>query len=119
LTKPLRLQEIFPTPTAIRLLDLLLQNPQRPWTQRALAKALPADPASIRTAIQHLQTIDLVEVHTPTRVGPMKAISLRLDAPLGAALLAFHQALKLHSKTAILRVCIAGLGSAQNVFNLL
>jgi hypothetical protein len=32
-------------------------------------------------------------VFTPARVGPMKAISLRLDTPLGAALLTFHQAL--------------------------
>jgi hypothetical protein len=101
MTKPLTLQEIFPTPTAIRLLDLILQKPETPWTQGALAKALAADPGSIRTAIQHLQTIGLVEVHTPTRVGPMKAITLRLDTPLGAALLAFHQALAPHENTAL------------------
>jgi wyosine [tRNA(Phe)-imidazoG37] synthetase (radical SAM superfamily) len=93
LTKPLRLQEIFATPTTIRLLDLMLQNPGRPWTQGALVEALPADPHTIRNTIQHLQALGLVEVHTPMRVGPMKAISLRLDTPLGAALLTFHQAL--------------------------
>jgi wyosine [tRNA(Phe)-imidazoG37] synthetase (radical SAM superfamily) len=94
LNKALRLQEIFPTPTTIRLLDLLLQNPERAWTQRVLANALPADPASIRTAIQHLQALGLVEVFTPTRVGPMKAVTLRTNTPSGAALQAFHQSLQ-------------------------
>jgi DNA-binding IclR family transcriptional regulator len=93
LNKALRLQEIFPTPTAIRLLDFLLQNPERPLTQRALAKALDADPASTRTALRHLQALGLVEVFTPTRVGPMKAVTLRTDTPLGAALLDFYKRL--------------------------
>jgi hypothetical protein len=101
LTKPLRLQEIFPTPTTIRLLDLLLEKPERPWSQGALVEALPADPASIRTAIQHLQTICLVEVHAPARVGPMKAITLRTDTLLGAALSVFHKALASDENTAL------------------
>jgi hypothetical protein len=101
MTKPLRLQEIFPTPTTIRLLDLLLEKPERPWSQGALVEALPADPHTIRNTIQHLQALGLVEVFTPARVGPMKAISLRLDTPLGAALMAFHQTLAPHESTAL------------------
>ena len=51
------------------------------------------DPATVRTAIRHLQAVGLVEVYAPPGVGPMKAVTLRLDTPLGAALLDFYKQL--------------------------
>jgi len=91
--KGLRLEDIFPTPATIRLLDFLLERPETPWSQGTLVSALHMDPATVRTALRRLQALGLVEVFTPPGVGPMKAISLRTDTPLGAALLVFHQSL--------------------------
>jgi Mn-dependent DtxR family transcriptional regulator len=72
----------------------MLQKPEAPWTQSTLVSALHMDPATVRTALRHLQGSGLIEVFTPAAVGPLRAITFRGDTALGAALLRFHQSLR-------------------------
>jgi len=76
LNQRVKLEEIFASPVTIRLLDTLLEKPQAVWTQSALVDALDADPASIRTALRHLEGVGVVEVYVDPAMGFMKAISL-------------------------------------------
>ena len=89
-----KLEDIFATPVTIRLLDVLLEKPEAVWTQSALVQALDADPATIRTALRHLESIGVVEVYVDPAMGFMKTISLRVDTVIPEALLTFYQRLQ-------------------------
>jgi len=93
LNRRVKLEDIFASPVTIRLLDVLLDKPEAVWTQSALVDALGADPASIRTALRHLEGVGIVEVYVDPSMGFMKTISLRADTVIGEALLTFHQLL--------------------------
>ena len=90
----MRLQDIFKTPTAGRLLDLLLMNPTTCYSQGDLKRRLNVAPITMRRAIARLQRLGLVAVDVnPVGVG-IKAVTFNGDSKAGRALLKLHRTLR-------------------------
>ena len=90
----MRLRDLFKTPTTLRILDVLLEDPgMKPHTLSSLAKAAGASRLSTRGALKHLEPLGLISVDRRFLPYRMRLISLRTDTPLGVALLDFYKRL--------------------------
>lgn len=87
----MRLQDIFKTPSMVKVLDLLLAKPSATYLQSDITGRLGIDKATMRRAIEHLQKLGLVEVDmNPAGVG-IKAITFNDETDQGKAFLAFYR----------------------------
>jgi len=97
----MKIAELFPTPTSVRLLDLLLKHPRGVASQNILADQLGVAPITLRRTLKRLEALGLVKVDlNPTGVG-IKAITFNNETEQGKALLTFHRriaALQLEDK---------------------
>jgi len=90
----MKLAQIFPTGTSLRLLDLLLERPGSVASQNILAKQLDVAPITLRRTLKRLETLGLVRVDlNPGDVG-IKAITFNGDSHAGRALLNLHRTLR-------------------------
>jgi DNA-binding IclR family transcriptional regulator len=89
----MRLEDIFRTPTAARLLDLLLAKPGATYLQSHITGRLGIEKATLRVTIARLQRLGLVAVDVPGGIG-IKAIEFNDETKQGKALLKLHRTLR-------------------------
>lgn len=93
----MKLRELLPTPTALRLVDFLLEHPHGTYMQGILVHKLDVTPATVRRALEHLAAVGVIHVHHPET--GMKAVSLNLVDEPGRALLSLHKRLRKNRRT--------------------
>jgi DNA-binding IclR family transcriptional regulator len=97
----MKIAELFPTRTSVRLLDLLLKHPRGVAIQNILADQLGVAPITLRRTLKRLEALGLVKVDlNPIDVG-IKAVTFNDETKQGQAVLAFHRriiALQVESK---------------------
>jgi DNA-binding Lrp family transcriptional regulator len=87
----MKIAELLPTPTSIRLLDLLLKHPRGVASQNILADQLAVAPITLRRTLKRLEKLGLVQVDlNPTGVG-INAVTFNAESQQGKAVLAFHR----------------------------
>ena len=95
-----RLQDVFKFPTAARLLDLLLANPGRYYSQGILKHTLNVDSATMRRAVARLERLGFVAVDVNPAGFGIKVIRLN-ETEQGKVFLDLYRritALRLESK---------------------
>jgi DNA-binding IclR family transcriptional regulator len=87
----MKIAELFPTRTSVRLLDLLLKHPRGVASQNILADQLGVAPITLRRTLKRLEALGLVKVDlNPVGVG-IKAITFNDETEQGKALLGFRK----------------------------
>jgi predicted ArsR family transcriptional regulator len=87
----MKIADLLPTRTSIRLLDLLLEHPHGVASQNILAMELGVAPITLRRTLKRLETLGLVEVDlNPSGVG-IKAVTFNAESKQGKAVSAFHR----------------------------
>jgi DNA-binding IclR family transcriptional regulator len=90
----MKLTELFPTRTSLRLLDLLLKHPRGVASQNILADQLGVAPITLRRTLKRLEALGLVNVDVnPVGVG-IKAVTFNRDSKAGRALVKLHRAVR-------------------------
>ena len=87
----MRLQDIFKTPSMVKVLDLLLAKPSATYLQSDITGRLGIDKATMRRAIGRLRRLGLVEVHVNPAGVHLNAIMFNDETEQGQALLAFYR----------------------------
>jgi DNA-binding MarR family transcriptional regulator len=87
----MRLQDIFKTPSMVKVLDLLLAKPSATYLQSDITGRLGIDKATMRRAIAHLQRLGLVEVDVNPAGVHLNAIMFNDETEQGKALLVFYR----------------------------
>jgi DNA-binding IclR family transcriptional regulator len=94
-----KIADLFPTRTSIRLLDLLLAYPSLIASQNVLGKQLGVAPITVRRTLKRLERIGLVQVDL-TDIG-VKAVGFNSETETGKAVSALYRrigALRLENK---------------------
>jgi DNA-binding IclR family transcriptional regulator len=87
----MKIAELFPTRTSVRLLDLLLNHPRGVASQNILADQLGVAPITLHRTLKRLEALGLVKVDlNPIDVG-IKAVTFNDETEQGQAVLAFYQ----------------------------
>jgi DNA-binding IclR family transcriptional regulator len=90
----MKIEDLFPTRTSLRLLDLLLKHPRGVASQGILANQLGVAPITLRRTLKRLEAVGLVEVDVnPVGVG-IKAVTFNGDGDAGRALLSLHRRIR-------------------------
>jgi DNA-binding Lrp family transcriptional regulator len=97
----MKIAELLPTRTSIRLLDLLLKRPRYIASQNILADQLGVAPITLRRTLKRLEALGLVQVDlNPSGVG-IKAVTFNAETDTGKAVSALYRriaALRLENK---------------------
>lgn len=89
----MKIADLLPTRTSIRLLDLLLEHPSGIASQNMLAKELDVAPITLRRTLKRLERLGLVELAVdPAGVG-IKAITFNPESAEGKAVSAFYRSI--------------------------
>jgi len=87
----MKIAELFPTRTSVRLLDLLLKHPRGVASQNILANQLSVAPITLRRTLKRLRALGLVNVDlNPTGVG-IHAVTFNAESEQGKAVLSLHR----------------------------
>ena len=90
----MKIADLFPTRTSLRLLDLLLKHPNYVASQGILADQLGVAPITLRRTLKRLEALGLVKVDAnPAGVG-IKAVTFNGDTDAGRALLSLHRKIR-------------------------
>jgi len=87
----MRLQDIFKTPSMVKVLDLLLAKRNATYLQSDITGRLGIDKATMRRAIARLQRLGLVAVDVNPAGVHLNAIMFNDETEQGKALLAFYR----------------------------
>jgi predicted ArsR family transcriptional regulator len=97
----MKIADLLPTRTSIRLVDLLLEHPHGIASQNMLAKQLGVAPITLRRTLKRLEALGLVQVDlNPSGVG-IKAVTFNAETEQGKAVSALSRriaALRLENK---------------------
>jgi predicted ArsR family transcriptional regulator len=81
----MRLQDVFKTPSMVKVLDLLLAKPSATYLQSDITGRLGIDKATMRRAIERLQALDLINIDVDPAGVHIKAITFNGDSKAGRA----------------------------------
>ena len=87
----MRLQDIFKTPSMVKVLDLVLAKPSATYLQSHITGRLGIDKATMRRTIARLQRLGLVEVDVNPAGVHLNAIMFNDETEQGKALLVFYR----------------------------
>ncbi len=79
----MRLEDIFKSKAHARVLDFLLSNRGRGFSQRYIARMTGLAPSTVGLVLETLEKIDLVNQHN---LGQVKLITLRQDTEIAKTL---------------------------------
>lgn len=100
----MKIADLLPTRTSIRLLDLLLKYPHGIASQNILAKQLNVAPITLRRTLKRLETLGLIQVDlNPSGIG-IKAVTFNAESKQGRAVSGFSRriaALRLENKDCV------------------
>jgi DNA-binding MarR family transcriptional regulator len=90
----MKIADLFPTRTSLRLLDLLLEHPNHVASQGILADQLGVAPITLRRTLKRLEALGLVKVDVnPVGVG-IKVVTFNRDSKAGRALVKLHRVIR-------------------------
>ena len=88
----MKLLDVFPTRTCLRLVDFFLANPGKPYMQSILVKELGIAPATARRTIAFLVELGMLSVDP--RFSFVKVIEFNERSEVAQALLDFYKRLQ-------------------------
>ena len=90
----MNLRSVFGSSVRVKVLEHLLSNPQRLYSQSEISRQVGCSVSSAGRAVSALQRLELVKVaHIP---GQVKVIALNSESPITTALLRLREDLKSH-----------------------
>lgn len=87
----MNLEEIFATPLQVRLIKIFLENPNKLFSTRLLAKLANSSPSAIISKLKNLTQLGVIKV---LEINRLKLYQLDLDNKLTRILLDFFKNLK-------------------------
>ncbi|MEM4298480.1 MAG: helix-turn-helix domain-containing protein [Nitrososphaerota archaeon] len=87
----MNLEEIFPSKAHARVIDFLLANSGKGFSQRYIARVTGLSPSTVGIVVNHLHRLGIAHQHT---LGNVKLIAVRQDTPLAKTLATIHTQLK-------------------------
>jgi DNA-binding Lrp family transcriptional regulator len=97
----MKIADLLPTRTSIRLLDLLLKRPRYVASQNILADQLGVAPITLRRTLKRLERLGLVQVDVNAADIGLNAITFNGESKQGKAVSALYRriaALRLENK---------------------
>jgi len=87
----MKIIELFPTRTSVRLLDLLLRRPRGVYSQGILANQLDVAPITLRRTLKRLEAVGLVQVDLNATGTSINVVMFNAESQQGKAVLALRR----------------------------
>lgn len=87
----MNLEEVFPSRAHARILDFLLENLGRGFSQRHIARVTGLSPSTVGLVVNNLQRLGIADQRN---LGNVKLIFLRPETPLTKTLVSMYSQLK-------------------------